>query len=48
MVRTFMDQQAATVALIAVPATEIVCAMGGVEHPFKVYTGHSADRPRSD
>ena len=38
-----MHQQAAAVALLPVPAAEIVRAMFGIQQPFKVHRKHLAD-----
>lgn len=38
-----MDEEAAGVGLGAVPATEVVGAVGGVEGPFEVDGGYFAD-----
>ena len=44
VVRRLVNQQATGVGLVAVPAAEVVRAVGGVEHPFERDRQRSADR----
>jgi hypothetical protein len=41
--RGLVDKETATVALVAMPATEVVCDVRGVEHPLEMYACHRAD-----
>src|SRR5690554_2549936 len=43
-----MNQEAAAVALIPVPAAEIIRSMLGIKQPFKVDRGHIANYPVPD
>eukprot|EP01135_Chromosphaera_perkinsii_P010108 Nk52_evm1s2013 gene=Nk52_evmTU1s2013 len=43
-----MDEEAAAVGLVAVPAPEVVGAVLGVQHPFEGHRDHLADLPRGD
>ena len=43
MVSRFMHQQAAAVALLPVPAAEVVRAMFGIEQPLKMHRVNLAD-----
>ena len=45
MVRRLVDEQPARVALVAVPAAEVVRAVAGVEQPLEVHGGDLADDP---
>jgi hypothetical protein len=42
---TLVDEKAATISLVPMPSSEIVCSMDSVEHPLEVNTGDSADLP---
>ncbi len=45
MVRGLVHEQAARVALVPVPAPEVVGPVAGVQHPLEVHAGHRADGP---
>ena len=43
VVRGLVHQQPAAVALVAVPAPEVVGPVAGVQHPLEVHASHLAD-----
>ena len=46
--RGLVDEQPAAVGLVAMPAAEVVGAVGGVQHPLEDHRDHLADLPGGD